>query len=358
VSPNNVVGRTTRINETPRQIAPANGSTQSGSLFDLRWHSAAGPWHVIVARDAGFTSIVLDSDLVTTSSLTLPAGHPATPAAGEVRYWRVRRSGFNGGPWTGAWWFSNGSVAPGMTMKLSPANNDEHISTKPTFTWRKASFSAPPRIEQTKYTVRVTDIDADPPSVVATRTTTDTSVSDIQLSSLRRYSWTVSAENSGSTGPVEAAWQFVTYGAPAAPELSYPADGATDVEVRPRFTWLRELSSETYHLEYDTTSMFTTATRKSPRDTFSVTIAALKPNRTYHWRVRGVNLVGEGAWSPARTLTTSGATTVENDGTPVSADCDDEPILFTILGQQVSQADRTGVYVLVSRCSRKVIIVP
>jgi hypothetical protein len=358
VAPNNVVGRTTRINETPRQIAPANGSVQSGSTFDLRWHSASGPWHVIVARDAAFTSIVLDSDLVTTSTLTLPAGHAATPAPGEARYWRVRRSGFNSGPWTGVWWFSNGSVAPGMTTKIAPSNNREHVSTKPTFTWRKAAYAAPPRIDATRYTVRVTDIDADPPSVVATRTTSDTAVSDIELGPLRRYSWTVSAENNGSSGPLEEAWQFVTYGAPAAPELSYPADGVSDVELRPRFTWYGEVSSETYQLEYDTVSTFTSATRKSPRDTFAVTIAALKPNRTYHWRVRGVNLVGEGAWSAVRLFTTALSTSVNDTDVPGSMDCDDEPILYTILGQQVTEADRTGVYVLVSRCSRKVIIVP
>ena len=93
---------------------------------------------------------------------------------------------------------------------------------------------------------------------------------------------------------------------PAAPAMSSPPDGATNLPNALALAWHASSGAETYHVQVSGTSAFTTSDIEAPNLTAtSLTINGLRLGTTYYWRVRARNPAGFSAWSSPWTFTPS-----------------------------------------------------
>ena len=94
--------------------------------------------------------------------------------------------------------------------------------------------------------------------------------------------------------------------APAAPTLTIPADGATDVDTQPTFTWSAVAGARQYTLEVDDDPAFGSINYTTTVGTTSHAMpSSLGPNTTYYWRVRADNHCGLGSDSADFSFTTA-----------------------------------------------------
>jgi subtilisin family serine protease len=90
----------------------------------------------------------------------------------------------------------------------------------------------------------------------------------------------------------------------AAPTLGAPANGETNVVVRPNFEW-DGVAGETYRVQVATDAAFA-----APSIDQAVAATSFRPTsllatgKTYYWRVRGENTCGGGNWSATGTFST------------------------------------------------------
>ena len=95
-------------------------------------------------------------------------------------------------------------------------------------------------------------------------------------------------------------------GAPDAPVLSAPADGAIGVNTNPTISWGSIASAASYDLEIATDSAFNNLVYSASEPSTSHRVAsALDPNSEHFVRVRAVNACDSGNWSAAVSFTTA-----------------------------------------------------
>jgi len=97
----------------------------------------------------------------------------------------------------------------------------------------------------------------------------------------------------------------VSTGVPAAPSLTSPSNGATDVSLAPMLSWSAAAQAASYLVEVATDAgfsgiVFTTTTG----GTGAAVSPALDPLTEYFWRVRASNICGDGSYSSTFSFTT------------------------------------------------------
>lgn len=91
---------------------------------------------------------------------------------------------------------------------------------------------------------------------------------------------------------------------PGTPDLTSPADTATDQPLNPTFEWTGTYFEE-FMIEIATDPGFTNiVASETTTETSFTPIAPLPSSTTHYWRVRGINPCGPGADSPVFTFTT------------------------------------------------------
>ncbi len=93
-------------------------------------------------------------------------------------------------------------------------------------------------------------------------------------------------------------------GAPTAPALSSPPDGATNVSLAPTYTWDAAANATSYFIEVATDAAFTNVVDSATVSGTSYNGAGLTPSTTYYWRVTANNVCG-GNTSEVWSFTTS-----------------------------------------------------
>jgi hypothetical protein len=127
------------------------------------------------------------------------------------------------------------------------------------------------------------------------------------LLSSTSYYWRVNAKNEIGTGDWSEVRSFATLYPPPAPILNQPPNGATGIPITPRFDWSISQTAERYHLQVARDESFSSLVF----DNENITIMSwqlLNPLTSitkYYWRVRAINLVGWGDWSPTYQFTTT-----------------------------------------------------
>ena len=94
---------------------------------------------------------------------------------------------------------------------------------------------------------------------------------------------------------------------PLAANLTLPANGAQNVSLTPLLKWDTLANAKTYDLQLATDSLFTSNIIDSTlliNTQLPVAAGRLTNNTRYYWRVRGVNIVGNGPWSSIFHFTT------------------------------------------------------
>ncbi|MCI0578428.1 MAG: choice-of-anchor B family protein, partial [Chloroflexi bacterium] len=134
----------------------------------------------------------------------------------------------------------------------------------------------------------------------------DSSTLDVTVSGVTagQYPFMVLATDSALTHTLDLDL-FVSTGAPGAPTLVAPADGATNVSLTPDYEWTAATQGQSYELEVATDAAFTTIVYTATVAGISHTPpTALDPLTTYYWRVRASNECGPGANSAVFDFTT------------------------------------------------------
>jgi hypothetical protein len=184
----------------------------------------------------------------------------------------------------------------------SPTNGATNVSVPPTLSWSASSGA-------TSYAVQVATSSSFTTIVYSASGLTTTSTSATGLSASTIYYWRVNATNSAGTSDWSSVYSFTTASssgsAPAAPTLSSPSNGATNVSTSPTLSWSASTGATSYRLQVSTSSTFSTLTKDVSGITLtSQQVTGLSRNSRYYWRVNATNAYGTSDWSSVRYFTT------------------------------------------------------
>jgi len=172
------------------------------------------------------------------------------------------------------------AVTTPLPVLLTPANGATGVSTSPTLTWTSATGA-------TSYDVYF----GTSPTPSKVTNTSGTSYAPATLGTGTMYYWYIVARSTSGTVASGSPWSFTTTApvAPAAPVLSFPANGASGVSMVPSLSWSVSSGATSYTVYFGASStspsaIDTTATSYSP--------GALLGNTTYLWQVIANNAGG------------------------------------------------------------------
>ena len=196
------------------------------------------------------------------------------------------------------WTFS--TVAPGVPTLVSPLDLAVNQPSNPTLVWDPVAGAGTYRLQVSTSNTFGTTVYDD-----STRTAISQVVSG--LAPATSYYWRVNAKISGGTGAYSSVWRFTTLGPPAAPVLVSPLNTAQNQPTSLTLSWLASVGADTYRLQIDTTSAFTSPVLVFNDSTITSTsepISGLQVGRTYYWRVNAKNAAGTSSYS-SRNFSTS-----------------------------------------------------
>ncbi|MDG5766311.1 chitobiase/beta-hexosaminidase C-terminal domain-containing protein [Balneolales bacterium ANBcel1] len=291
-------------------LTPEDGSVEVSLLPEFAWEAAddTDSYTMQLASDADFDDLVAEVAGLEAAEYALTES-----LAWETTYfWRVRGVNEGGeGEWSAVWSFTTEEEpppppppAPGAIALSSPADDAVDVSLLPEFAWEAADDAA-------SYTMQLAS-DADFDDLVAEAAGLE--VAEYALTESLDYEtvyfWRVRGVNEGGEGEWSAVWSFTTEDAPIpVPEpvvLLMPENGAESIALQPPFSWEEADWADTYELEVASDNGFATpeVMVAGLEETNYTLPDELSHDRTYFWRVRGVNESGEGDWSPAWEFTT------------------------------------------------------
>jgi hypothetical protein len=141
------------------------------------------------------------------------------------------------------------------------------------------------------------------PAVPANSTVAQVSIGSVPTAN---YSFDIVGTATGADTRTVTASIDVAAGAPIAPTLVSPANGAGDVSTAPLLTWDALPGASSYIVEFDDDPGFASIDFTTETSETSVTPTALLAGQvTYYWRVRAVNVCGTGVDSAVFSFTTS-----------------------------------------------------
>ena len=238
-------------------------------------------------------------------------GYISNPPAGWDRNPAAKGVGFNLG-------INNGGtpITPlSPPALLTPGSGTTGLAPDSiTLTWNTVSGA-------TGYYVEVLDSTTSTSAVSPTRSaTTSFAIPSGRLSSFTTYKWHVATDN-GVMGSYSGYYYFTTKGgstALAAPTLSTPSNGATNITTPVSFTWSSVTNATSYLLYLATNTGFTSGLDSAAPSTNSYSWSkALTSGQTYYWRVKGVASGISGAWSTSYSFTTQAASSTRDTTAPV-----------------------------------------
>ncbi|TAL70438.1 MAG: T9SS type A sorting domain-containing protein [Bacteroidetes bacterium] len=285
----------------PGLIQPGDEqSNQPVNLF-FSWSQsvpAAEKFRFQLARNSNFTSMVLDSQNITATSIIVMNKLDSS----NTYYWRVKANNIGGeSPWSEVWSFTTISAYPGIVTLVEPENNTIKLNLSPQFRWNKSSLA-------TKYLFQLATDNSFTDIVNNDSTVTDTlhTVTPDLLNDMTYY-WRVKPFNSTGPGIWSQTWAFHTIMAkPDAPVFVYPADGDINVQLRPKFLWNISTRAERYPIQVSHDSGFTNKIYDIVivQDTSYTGDLDFQRNQVYWWRLKAINYAGESDWTSSASFTT------------------------------------------------------
>jgi hypothetical protein len=277
--------------------SPANESLQLSLQPELNWSAAqhATSYHLQIATDEAFVNLVKNENGITSTSFT--------PSIGLERattyFWRVRgsNSGMKG-EWSESWSFTTIPEVPAQVVLATPADEQEDVELQPVLTWEAAEGAE-------SYEVEFADNgDWADSEVWPVADGTEISIEE-DLDRGTSYFWRVRGVNPGGEGEWSEAYSFTTI-----PEVSpqvvllSPDDEAENLELQPTLEWEEADGALSYEIEFADNGDWTDSDIIEHSETTYTFDSDLDREKTYFWRVRGVNAGGEGEWSEAQSFTT------------------------------------------------------
>ncbi|MBU3699961.1 MAG: CRTAC1 family protein [Candidatus Kapabacteria bacterium] len=327
-------------------LRPANGAVGVAATDMFVWSAdASGPVRLEITPQStpAQPKIVRDNIVGTQAKIDLPPG---------LYRWKIITSSGESTPWS----VYIGDPMPSLPKVVEPASGTSTLPITTTIRWTRSTYDVGGSFATT-YHVRLWNVSTKTPVLALDTMITDSALVLTSLPAATKFSGGIRAIYRSASTSDSALISFTTYDVPPSPLAVFPADGAANVTTRPRFQWTRPAwVDKGYEIEVDTLPNFSTSTIRKASDTSLAWTPPLRSGKVYHWRSRGFNLVGAGAWSPTAIFTTTGTTHVSDDETLL---CNGRVELYDVRGRLLSVslandlprqlADVSGVVLVVHR---------
>lgn len=209
---------------------------------------------------------------------------------------------------------------PGIPELESPADNTRGITQLNACTWKKAANAA-------NYAIQLSQ-DASFTTKVTNSSTRVLSYSPGSLEQGKKtYYWRVQSSGAGGISTYSQAWKFVT--AIAAPELDFPASGATGIPATVQLRWKGVTGAKEYRVQLSTSFGFSPIVEDKRVSDTTLSISNLQANKRYYWRVLSNDEDGDGLFSNSRSFNTGNISSVISG---------DEGVQLTIFPNPVADA--------------------
>ncbi|MBK6760172.1 MAG: CRTAC1 family protein [Ignavibacteria bacterium] len=310
------------------QLAPATGSIDHASPVILQWTGPRGSiYDVVIGLKPDFNQPLRDVMGAASDTIIFNNGTPGT-----TYFWRVRLSGQK---WSPTWNFTIGRPAALPVQLETPAHQAINVPTIAPLVWHKATYAGSLSLPLT-YTVELASDPNFSENLQRLVGVVDTTVTATGIGTASVQYWRVRADNQWQNGIWSNVRKFTTYDVPGSIELVFPANNATNVTTRPRFTWNRNAFVDRgYEVEVDTVETFATAVKRKAGDTSLAITPPLKPSKTYYWHVRGTNTAGSGEFSSTYTFNTASTTSVDEGAMEINTTIQTIE-LYDVLGRLIT----------------------
>ncbi|MCF7802570.1 MAG: fibronectin type III domain-containing protein [Candidatus Marinimicrobia bacterium] len=287
--------------QPPTLSSPPDSAEDISTTITLDWQEVTGAqgYHLQVATDSGFSSLVVEQSSLSSTEYTVENLDNST-----IYYWRVRTNFLlTTSSWSDAWSFTTIIAPPAQPALSSPANGVGDQPQDLTFQWEAAT-----RAES--YQVQVST-SSDFSALVFNQSgvaTTDYSVSGLQKNTT--YYWRVRASNAGGTGEWSANWSFSTVelqSPPETPALIAPEAGDTLDASTVEFRWTSSTGDAVgYHIQVAENTAFSSVSYERTALTDTVeSVSTLETGTSYYWRVRSTRDTAVSDWSEIRNFATN-----------------------------------------------------
>lgn len=285
-------------------ISPANDSADVTQPLEFSWKELEGAtsYTFELSKSSNFSPFT-ERQLLDPMPDTVRYTVLAILESRTKYYWRVRASMANGdSDFSTVWSFmtkATGNEPPPTVVLALPDNDSLDTPLRPRFAWRAEPTSSEGYRLQlaTSSNFSANTIERN----VLLDDTTYTPTADL-LPGITHF-WRVRGISPGGEGEWSETWTFRTTAFPVI--LQSPPDKATNVAVRPTFTWLSFPDAVSYQVQADRDNTFNTP------DYELQNITALEArfnfpfdhDSTYYWRVRAVTSNSFSSWSQVRSFT-------------------------------------------------------
>lgn len=185
-------------------------------------------------------------------------------------------------------------ATPAAPTLVSPANNASGVATSTTLSWNSSTGAD-------SYGVQVSTDPNFATTVYNQSGITATSTTVTGLAGSTVYYWRVNAANTGGISSWSVTFSFTTTAgsAPAAPILSSPVNGSSNVSRSSlTLSWNTSSGASSYTVQVSTDVAFSTIIYTSSGTSTTATInSTLGSHVTYYWRVNASNSNGTSGWS-------------------------------------------------------------
>jgi Zn-dependent metalloprotease len=295
----------------PALVSPANNALTGDYTPTLDWNASTVPtgetfgyYHLQVAEDSGFSSLVMNDTGVTDVNTTQLDVSPAL-APNDTYYWRLRA--FNGAGEYSAWTASRVlKTSPLVPTLLTPADGATPSDLRPTFDWSDVAAA-------NNYTIQIAKNNAFTSPTVNTTSAASAYTPTTGLPANTVMYWRVRTNAATGASDWSPYRTFTTPNPPSIPTLSSPSNNALLTSFTPLLDWNNSTvpagapSFKYYEVEVDDNSDFSspvesgTTTLNDINDSQFAVSPALAGNTKYYWRVRSVNQNDETSlWAASR----------------------------------------------------------
>jgi hypothetical protein len=299
---------------TPALQSPLNFSFNLPENITFEWNKCgfAEYYQIQVSETADFSSNVVDKILDSTNlSLT------TSLIQSKFYYWRVRAiQGTNNSAWSTSWSFNVGIPKLQPIKLLTPNNNQENLGNNIAFTWNNLVFANLNFNPYVRYIIQLSEKSDFSTIAYENQYVKDTVLNLIGVTKAgTKYYWRVAPVIESNQGDWSEVFSFLTLDLPPQIALVQPANGATDVPVKPQLIWQTSSNATSYWIQISKSITFDTLAferQNSGVPPINV-IPKLSENTKYFWRVAANNNAGRGPWSDVWSFITIAGNSVNDN---------------------------------------------
>ncbi len=276
----------------PIPAAPANNAEgiDRNATFTWRGNDKTDMYEFQISDSPDFFIV---GEKLTVSGTSHKLNYTLKPA--KRYFWRVRsRTNSAMSAWSDLMVFMTVIEPPEL---ISPENHSGSNSVKNlSFIWHQVDSASLYKFELAT--------DARFANIVSSQEVADTTVVVENLNLYTKYYWRVRGRTFKADGPWSEVWDFYTKLRP--PVLKSPPDKSTGMKTVVLLEWFETEGGTKYEVQLARDSLFVDMVFESLTETnTSQHTRILEYNKTYWWRIRGLNDDGQSDWSTAWKFTTT-----------------------------------------------------